>query len=66
MPFSGYVYIEESFDTIFNMGYGWGAYNTDWPRNLDQNADLWLVDLSIRPNADHMLEQSELIMASFW
>ena len=23
----GYVYIEDSFDTIFNMGYGGGAYN---------------------------------------
>ena len=23
----GYSYIEESFDTIFNMGYGGGAYN---------------------------------------
>ena len=23
----GYLYIEESFDTIFNMGYGGGAYN---------------------------------------
>ena len=41
MPFSGlvlsklkkkirviYVYIEESFDTIFNMGYGGGGYRT--------------------------------------
>ena len=23
----GYVYLEESFDAIFNMGYGGGAYN---------------------------------------
>ena len=26
--YKGNVYIEESFDTIFNMGYGGGAYNT--------------------------------------
>ena len=27
----GYVYIEESFDTIFDMGYGGGAYRTPPP-----------------------------------
>ena len=27
----GYVYIEESLDTIFNMGYGGGAYDAKWP-----------------------------------
>ena len=30
----GYVYIEESFDTIFNMGYGGGAYNARAPHGL--------------------------------
>ena len=26
------MYIEESFDTIFNMGYGWG--NRPWPKGF--------------------------------
>ena len=37
----GYVYIEGSFDTIFNMGYGGGAYNAPPPS--------WMMGRENRP-----------------
>ena len=41
----GYVYIEESFDTIFNMGYG-GAYNAPTP--MDYGSGKWAMDERVK------------------
>ena len=37
----GYVYIEESFDTIFNMGYGGGWGRTLTPSPMDYGSENW-------------------------
>ena len=44
----GYVYIVESFDTLFNMGYGEGAYNAPPPpKVMGRKIRPWLRWLSI-------------------
>ena len=41
----GYVYIEESFDNIFNMGYGGGAYNAPPPWIIGRENRPWTIGL---------------------
>ena len=45
----GHVYIGDSFDTIFNMGYGGGAYNTlpPPPRIMGRENRPWTKGLNV-------------------